>query len=134
MSTEARTCGACGALAMPDQAVTVVFVGLVPAAGTTHYFRCSGCGRRFRVPPTFALWMLGGSVAIFAWLIWIAPEIWWLSAGLAAVPLAALLYSIHVLRRNPRVDPGTAATLDRALSDPRIQALLRRRTTNPDAR
>jgi hypothetical protein len=126
MPAELRTCGRCGALAVPESAVTVVVVSAVPVEGTSLVFRCSGCSLRFRVAPMFALVLLGVSVAMFLGLIALAPMMWWFFAGLAAAPLAALLHGVHVRRRHRRADPETAALLARALGDERIQALLGR--------
>lgn len=117
MFMEARICGTCDAVALPEQAVTVVLGGVTPA--TTHYFRCSKCKRQIRLTPTPALWLLGVLLVLCAWLIWLSPEKWLLPAVGGAGPLFVLLHSFYVLRRNPRVDP-----LVMALADPRIRALL----------
>lgn len=132
MSLELRTCGRCGALALPESALTVVVVGLVPVEGTSLFFRCTGCSLRFRIAPTIGLVLLGVSAAIFLSLIAVAPMMWWFFALCASPLVAVLLHGLHVRRLHRRADPETAATLARALGDERIQAILRRHTGSPN--
>ncbi|MDC0666184.1 hypothetical protein [Nannocystis radixulma] len=118
-------------VAGPEHILEVVVVSVVPVAGTTITFRCSGCSLRFRVAPTIALVLLGMSVAMLLWLIAIAPEIWPFFAALAVVPALVLIRGLYMRRLHRRAGPETAALLARALGDERIQALLRR-ASGPD--
>lgn len=128
MPSEVRTCGRCGALALPEGSVTVVMVGVPPMAGTATLLRCSGCGLRFRVLPTFMLALFGVAVALMAWLMVIAPEVWPMFAVIGAVPFGLLIHQIYVRRSHRPAPAESAAVLGRALGDERIQALLRQFT------
>ncbi|MFK7987576.1 MAG: hypothetical protein AB8I08_16270 [Sandaracinaceae bacterium] len=82
--------------------------------GSTRYV-CNNCGRRFTIAPRVALAMLASSVVPLVWILWIAPVMWPVMLGLAAVPLGALAYALHVRRAHPLADEQTRELLRRGL-------------------
>jgi hypothetical protein len=128
MPAEARTCGRCGNLALPEHTLTLVVVGVPPAFGSRVSFRCTGCAQRFRLLSVGVLALQGVAVAITLGLVALAPFMGWFFAPIGLVPLALIGLDLHTRRRHPEAPPGTAALLDRALADPGLQAAVRKFT------
>jgi hypothetical protein len=101
-----RICGRCGALAVPTSQLTVVMLGIPTVAGTRTELTCTGCRRRIRIASMPATVMVCLAPAICLALLILAPIMWPVLLGLAALTSLPVALLVHARTANPPVVDG----------------------------